>query len=231
MSDKSPEAFRTISEVAEDLDLPQHVLRFWETRFSQIKPMKRGGGRRYYRPEDVNLLRGIRFLLYGEGYTIKGVQRILKEHGIRHVASIWQEAAQEEPAASGDDRPVQPPEAAPHREAPPPEAPPPAPPSEFAPRPAPQRVPADAPAVASAPVEAPSPVEVPSPVESRPADVPVAEARAVAESRTPPPAPAPAAGSTPAAPSLSAEDVRHLKAALFELIECKRILDTARQTL
>lgn len=83
---KAPDAFRTISEVAEDLDLPQHVLRFWETRFSQIKPMKRGGGRRYYRPEDVNLLRGIRHLLYGEGYTIKGVQRILKEQGVRQIS-------------------------------------------------------------------------------------------------------------------------------------------------
>ncbi len=82
---KSADAFRTISEVAQDLDLPQHVLRFWETRFTQIKPMKRGGGRRYYRPDDVELLRGIRHLLYDEGYTIKGVQRILKEQGIRHV--------------------------------------------------------------------------------------------------------------------------------------------------
>ena len=82
---KGPDAFRTISEVAEVLDLPQHVLRFWETRFKQIKPMKRGGGRRYYRPEDVALLRGIRYLLYGEGYTIRGVQRILKEQGIQYV--------------------------------------------------------------------------------------------------------------------------------------------------
>jgi DNA-binding transcriptional MerR regulator len=71
--------------VAEELDLPQHVLRFWETRFSQIRPMKRGGGRRYYRPDDVDLLRGIRALLYGEGYTIRGVQRILKEQGPRFV--------------------------------------------------------------------------------------------------------------------------------------------------
>ncbi|MEM9734520.1 MAG: MerR family transcriptional regulator [Pseudomonadota bacterium] len=82
---KSEDAFRTISEVAEELDLPQHVLRFWETRFKQIKPMKRGGGRRYYRPDDVELLKGIRHLLYAEGYTIKGVQRILKEQGNRHV--------------------------------------------------------------------------------------------------------------------------------------------------
>ncbi|MDP3320223.1 MAG: MerR family transcriptional regulator, partial [Bosea sp. (in: a-proteobacteria)] len=88
MDTKSPDAFRTISEVAEDLDIPQHVLRFWETRFPQIKPLKRGGGRRYYRPDDVALLRGIRRLLYGEGYTIKGLQRILKEQGPRHVQAI-----------------------------------------------------------------------------------------------------------------------------------------------
>lgn len=84
---KSPDAFRTISEVAQELDLPQHVLRFWETRFKQIKPMKRGGGRRYYRPDDVELLKGIRHLLYSEGYTIKGVQRILKEQGNRFVSA------------------------------------------------------------------------------------------------------------------------------------------------
>ena len=83
--DKSPDAFRTISEAAEDLDLPQHVLRFWETRFPQIKPLKRGGGRRYYRPDDVELLRAIKQLLYGEGYTIKGVQKLFKEQGARAV--------------------------------------------------------------------------------------------------------------------------------------------------
>ncbi|KQO80353.1 MerR family transcriptional regulator [Rhizobium sp. Leaf262] len=86
--DKSPDAFRTISEVAEDLDLPQHVLRFWETRFPQIKPMKRGGGRRYYRPDDVDLLKGIRHLLYDHGYTIKGVQKLLKTNGNRFVSAI-----------------------------------------------------------------------------------------------------------------------------------------------
>jgi len=85
--DKSPDAFRTISEAADDLDLPQHVLRFWETRFPQIKPLKRGGGRRYYRPDDVELLRAIKHLLYGEGYTIKGVQRLFKEQGARAVVS------------------------------------------------------------------------------------------------------------------------------------------------
>lgn len=87
---KAPDAFRTISEVAEDLDLPQHVLRFWETRFRQIHPMKRGGGRRYYRPDDIDLLRGIRLLLYGEGFTIKGVQRLLKEKGTGFVTAVGQ---------------------------------------------------------------------------------------------------------------------------------------------
>ncbi|MGY6709230.1 MAG: MerR family transcriptional regulator [Rhizobiaceae bacterium] len=86
--DKSPDAFRTISEVAEDLDLPQHVLRFWETRFTQIKPMKRGGGRRYYRPQDVDLIKGIRHMLYDQGYTIKGVQRLLKENGNQFLVAI-----------------------------------------------------------------------------------------------------------------------------------------------
>ena len=86
--DKSPDAFRTISEVAEDLDLPQHVLRFWETRFSQIKPMKRGGGRRYYRPQDVELIKGIRHMLYDQGYTIKGVQKLLRENGNQFLIAI-----------------------------------------------------------------------------------------------------------------------------------------------
>jgi DNA-binding transcriptional MerR regulator len=89
---KSPEAFRTISEVSAELDVPQHVLRFWETRFTQIKPVKRAGGRRYYRPEDVELLRGIRSLLYADGYTIKGVHKILREQGVRHVAEIGRHA-------------------------------------------------------------------------------------------------------------------------------------------
>ncbi|MBP0615714.1 MerR family transcriptional regulator [Jiella mangrovi] len=88
MSDKGEDAFRTISEVAEELDLPQHVLRFWESRFAQIRPLKRGGGRRYYRPDDVELLRGIRYLLYVKGFTIKGVQRLLKENGSRFVVAI-----------------------------------------------------------------------------------------------------------------------------------------------
>jgi DNA-binding transcriptional MerR regulator len=102
---KAPDAFRTISEVADDLDLPQHVLRFWESRFPHIKPMKRGGGRRYYRPEDVDLLRGIRHLLYGDGYTIRGVQRILREQGVRTVQSVGQGHAVNLPAKLPDDGP------------------------------------------------------------------------------------------------------------------------------
>lgn len=89
--DKETDAFRTISEVAEDLDVPKHVLRFWEVKFPQVRPMKRGGGRRYYRPEDLDLLRGIRHLLHAEGYTIKGVQKILREQGIDQVKRSWRE--------------------------------------------------------------------------------------------------------------------------------------------
>ena len=85
MSIKSPEAFRTISEVSKDLSLPQHVLRFWETKFAQIKPIKRGGGRRYYRPEDIDLLKGIKNLLYSDGYTIRGVQKVIKENGLKKI--------------------------------------------------------------------------------------------------------------------------------------------------
>ncbi len=96
---KSPDAFRTISEVASDLDVPQHVLRFWETKFSQVKPLKRAGGRRYYRPEDLNLLRGIRTLLYTDGFTIKGVQKVLREQGVRYVIETGRMLGQ-------DDRPL-----------------------------------------------------------------------------------------------------------------------------
>jgi len=97
LDNKAPDAFRTISEVADELDLPQHVLRFWESRFHEIKPMKRGGGRRYYRPDDIDLLRGIRHLLYGEGYTIRGVQRILREQGAKFVQAVWLEGAPQPP--------------------------------------------------------------------------------------------------------------------------------------
>jgi DNA-binding transcriptional MerR regulator len=98
--EKSAEAFRTISEVATELDVPQHVLRFWETKFPQVKPLKRGGGRRYYRPQDIDLLRAIKQLLYAEGFTIRGVQRILKERGVRAVCSGSYEASPEGGAAS-----------------------------------------------------------------------------------------------------------------------------------
>jgi DNA-binding transcriptional MerR regulator len=87
-TEKSAEAFRTISEVATELGLPQHVLRFWESRFNQIKPVKRAGGRRFYRPDDIDLLKGIRALLYSDGFTIKGVQKVLKDRGLRHVAQL-----------------------------------------------------------------------------------------------------------------------------------------------
>ncbi len=101
--DKAPDAFRTISEVAEEIDVPQHVLRFWESRFPQIRPMKRGGGRRYYRPDDVDLLRGVRHLLYGEGYTIRGVQRILREEGQAFVQNVWRAGAEPPPVQSAAD--------------------------------------------------------------------------------------------------------------------------------
>jgi DNA-binding transcriptional MerR regulator len=94
-SHKSAGAFRTISEVAIELDVPQHVLRFWESRFAQIRPVKRAGGRRYYRPEDIDLLKGIRSLLYSDGFTIKGVQKVLKERGLRHVADVGRGCAPE----------------------------------------------------------------------------------------------------------------------------------------
>ncbi len=98
---KSASAFRTISEVGRELDIPQHVLRFWESKFNQVKPLKRGGGRRYYRPEDIALLRRIRDLLYTEGYTIRGVQRLFREAGVKAVV--------EGTAVNGvgDERPVQ----------------------------------------------------------------------------------------------------------------------------
>jgi DNA-binding transcriptional MerR regulator len=102
---KSADAFRTIGEVAGELGIPKHVLRFWEGRFPQIRPMKRGGGRRYYRPEDMELLRGIRTLLHSDGYTIKGVQKILREHGVDQVkaaaARLESARAQDAGASTG----------------------------------------------------------------------------------------------------------------------------------
>jgi DNA-binding transcriptional MerR regulator len=91
--EKGPEAYRTIREVADSMDLPQHVLRFWETRFPQIRPLKRAGGRRYYRPDDIERLRLIRRLLYDEGYTIKGVQKLFKEQGVEALSNAVEPAA------------------------------------------------------------------------------------------------------------------------------------------
>ncbi|MDH3236665.1 MAG: MerR family transcriptional regulator [Alphaproteobacteria bacterium] len=99
---KSASAFRTISEVSQALDVPQHVLRFWESKFSQIKPLKRGGGRRYYRPEDIDLLRNIRDLLYTEGYTIRGVQKLLKEGGIKSLGESLERSSHAKSSHSTD---------------------------------------------------------------------------------------------------------------------------------
>jgi DNA-binding transcriptional MerR regulator len=99
---KAPNAFRTISEVADDLHIPQHVLRFWESKFSQVKPLKRGGGRRYYRPDDIVLLRRIADLLYTQGYTIKGVQRLLREGGGQLSDDIPPPTADERAAAEAE---------------------------------------------------------------------------------------------------------------------------------
>ncbi len=157
--DKAPDAFRTISEVADDLKVPQHVLRFWETRFNQIKPMKRAGGRRYYRPDDVDLLRGIHHLLYGEGYTIRGVQRILKDQGLKFVQSVWQPGA-EQPVhgpVDDDDHPEEP--------------------------------------VPEEPAAAPRPQATPAAIRAQ----------------------------------MSREDLRRLQATLFELSECRRLLDNAME--
>jgi DNA-binding transcriptional MerR regulator len=161
--DKAPDAFRTISEVADDLKVPQHVLRFWETRFSQIKPMKRAGGRRYYRPDDVDLLRGIHHLLYGEGYTIRGVQRILRDQGLKFVQGVWQPGAEQPMHGPGADDADQPEEVVP-----------------------------DEPPVAAA---APRPQATPAAIRAQ----------------------------------MSREDLRRLQATLFELSECRRLLDNAMQ--
>jgi len=102
---KAPEAFRTISEVADELDVPKHVLRFWETKFTHVKPMKRGGGRRYYRPEDVELLRGIRTLLHDEGYTIRGLQRVFRQQGVNYVKTYARDAGPDSSGAAGTSLP------------------------------------------------------------------------------------------------------------------------------
>jgi DNA-binding transcriptional MerR regulator len=214
--DKSPDAFRTISEVAEDLALPQHVLRFWETRFIQIKPLKRGGGRRYYRPDDVDLLRGIKFLLYVEGYTIKGVQRILKAQGLKFVQMVWRDpstlAATSELARASRDHfndeddedtsaaeapappemPLSPPVAELRRTGPPPAI-------------APERRTVADPVPVVGVSETSRRLVLKPPDEDAPADA-IATARDAAQAR---------------------EDTRRLQAALFELMEAKRLLDAA----
>ena len=222
--EKGPDAFRTISEVADDLDLPQHVLRFWETRFGQIKPLKRGGGRRYYRPDDVDLLRGIRHLLYGEGYTIRGVQQILREQGVRHVQGLGQSA--EEEAVRTESAAIESGYSSPARGL-----------MDLLPslRGSPK-----------VPPELPRVVEVPVPHHTASTSgggiddqLPQflrkvsAGARAVAhpvnDDDVAVAAPRPANGQQPAASKLSADAVRLLKATLNELGECRRMLDAARE--
>ncbi len=176
--DKSPDAFRTISEAAEELDLPQHVLRFWETRFSTIKPLKRGGGRRYYRPEDVLLLKGIRHLLYDQGFTIKGVQRILKDQGIRHVIAI------------GEGKPL-------------------------------DQLPAPQPDDDEPVFDAPSPVPSP-PAGSKPRFQ-------LPNLRPAPPGSAPAAVPAGRPAGLTSADRERLSDVLRELLDCKRLLERARE--
>jgi DNA-binding transcriptional MerR regulator len=224
---KAPNAFRTISEVAEELDLPQHVLRFWESRFAHIKPMKRGGGRRYYRPEDIDLLRGIRHLLYGDGYTIRGVQRILREQGVRTVQSVGQgllslpEPAKEEPETAN---------AAP--ELPFPNA---APDAQNDQQDQDQE---------DEEVEQPPPAARPTQAQRGDA-LPAAASSDPPSSRPPPPAPrAPASASADSAPAEKADplaypthpaaqptraplDLDRLKAALAEIEACRRLLDRA----
>jgi len=216
--EKATDAFRTISEVAEDLDLPQHVLRFWETKFSQIRPMKRGGGRRYYRPDDVELLRGIQYLLYGEGYTIKGVQRILKEQGARFVMEVWHHPGEPIPAgvnpglAEDDDAVTF---EAPS-EADEPEA-------EIAPEPirAASRV---EPRVEPQPAHAPEVEEEPLPAGILPESASRGGFRFMERFR----APSEHAPAQSGSGGLSREDIRRLQSTLFELLECKRLLDQTR---
>ena len=184
--DKAPEAFRTISEVADEIDVPQHVLRFWESRFSQIRPMKRGGGRRFYRPEDVDLLRGVRHLLYGEGYTIRGVQRILREQGAAFVQNVWRVGAEPPPPELEEDQ-------------------------------------GDDNVAAASASERPEPdlslFSVPA---SRPRERAGDERSAERREPTLPPSPAP-----PVPRGMKPEGKVRLRAALDELVECRRLLDAA----
>lgn len=185
--DKAPDAFRTISEVADDLKVPQHVLRFWESRFAQIKPMKRAGGRRYYRPDDVDLLRGIHHLLYGAGYTIRGVQRILRDQGSKFVQGVWQ--------AEAEVRRL--PDAELETELSPGQA-------QTGPAP---RLTEGLPSLRRN--------DIPDPPQSAPATRPAADSGRALDAM-------PGSGN-----DLSREELRRLQATLFELGECRRLLDVA----
>jgi len=221
LDDKAPDAFRTISEVAEKLELPQHVLRFWESQFREIKPMKRGGGRRYYRPDDVDLLRGIRHLLYGEGYTIRGVRRILHEQGVKFVQAVWQEGA------------AQPPHGIPEDEETAEEA---ASASEMLEEEGGLRgrltslIGRDL-GARSAPLDRREPPLESAPVPRiEPLDRAIHGGPEPQPPEPPMPAPKPAAGPPPPAPAnamLAREDLRKLHAALHELTECRKLIDTA----
>jgi DNA-binding transcriptional MerR regulator len=220
---KAPDAFRTISEVADELDLPQHVLRFWESRFRDIKPMKRGGGRRYYRPDDVELLRGIRHLLYGEGYTIRGVQRILREQGAKFVQAVWLEGAPQPPHGASEDEELADDIAAPQVE-----------PnmesrglrgrlSSLIGRDLGERQ--DASEARREPpfTSAPEPRVEPTDRAIHGTDF----AAAVPEPPTAEPAPTPALARAHAGGGLVREDLRKLHAVLHELAECRKLIDAA----
>ena len=210
---KAPDAFRTISEVADELDLPQHVLRFWESRFPHIKPMKRGGGRRYYRPEDIDLLRGIRRLLYGDGYTIRGVQRILREQGVRTVQSVGQGHAANLVPPRDDD-------------------------AEDEPNGRPAALAFSSPMDSETSEEAEDETEEPESdelaPESAPQNGPISGASSVAvaparRAETPPVRQASAPVAAPSPKGIAAEDLDRLKQALAELEACRRLLDRANE--
>jgi DNA-binding transcriptional MerR regulator len=213
---KAPDAFRTISEVADELDLPQHVLRFWESRFPHIKPMKRGGGRRYYRPEDIDLLRGIRRLLYGDGYTIRGVQRILREQGVRTVQSVGQGHAANLMVPPHDDT---------HD-------------AEDEPNGRPAALAFSSPMDSETSEEAEDETEEQESdelaPESAPQNGPIAGANSVAVAparrpETPPVRQASVPVAAPAPKGIAAEDLDRLKQALAELEVCRRLLDKANE--
>jgi DNA-binding transcriptional MerR regulator len=201
--DKAPDAFRTISEVADELNLPQHVLRFWETRFQQIKPLKRGGGRRYYRPDDVDLLRGIRHLLYGEGYTIRGAQRIVKDHGIKFVQSVWKSGAPQ-PARAPAAEPVE---------------------SDIAEPVLTRPLPGGSRRGETDPAHRRLFGLLPSFLSSGPDEERLAESRKADEEAAI--LPSPLAPRTTQAPALPGEGLAKLQQTLNELVECRKLLDAA----